>query len=415
MGIEYTVGRLVAVASRPLFLLIANNYLGVEAAQGVAVAFLVVSLAMIATAADAHRPFYVQQFEGETGGGGLVFYVYVVSHLILAVLGGLMVWGLTWHLAASGVLAVSAVLYLWSEKIADELLRLRLFQREFGVWGQSLIARSVVQLGGLGVLMLWMGGRAPAPLAVALLTLGNVVVFSPQLPASMRRILSVRSVRVVGWLARRAVAMLRANWRLWAIALVSASIGYVDRVLGFAIDPANLPIFLLVVMCFSIVRMSVDFAYLSRHRRDFLQQRLSVRGAMLNWEFMATIVAGLGLASIAVTFVLRAARGADSFPLLYVLAIGALHTSVAISLIPREISYWTHAYGLILRIEGLFWALFASAAGALWMLGLGAGEILAAAACCAWVRLAMHLVVASRARPSSVGAASRGTTVLEAP
>src|SRR5688572_5089164 len=97
----YSGGRLFAVASRPVCLFLANNYLAVGAAQDLAVAFLASTLALVAVAADSHRRLYLRYFNHGERIEGLSFYPFVASLLLLGGLGVLISMGVGLYFAKS--------------------------------------------------------------------------------------------------------------------------------------------------------------------------------------------------------------------------------------------------------------------------------------------------------------------------
>jgi hypothetical protein len=401
----YTAGRMGAVATRPLCLLVVNNY-APQAASGLAAAFVVTTLALTISAAGAHRRFYHGYFAAERPESGLGFYVYAASLVVLTLVGLLSVVGLSAYFASPAALTVAIGVYFAAEKLADELMRLKLFERDLAGWGRASMKRIVVQIVGLGAVFLFV------PLAsidawplVIVLAAGNFVVFVPQLPRGVAANLALRSGTGGLWLWRRAVAALRADWLLWAIPLLSALVSYLDRVVALLVDEAMLPMFTLVLMCFSILPLVVDFYFASQYRREFLDRQISVAKAVRSPRFLLSFGAGLLVSGAACAIVLLVSRSGSEFPLAYVGAIAALQVIASLANIPREILYWTHAVGAILRIEGWFWVLFILAGVATWASGARVGGILLVAIACAAVRLWMYVVSAVRALPTPHDAA----------
>jgi hypothetical protein len=395
-GPVYTVGRLFAVLTRPLILFVANNRLAEEQAVALAVAFLACSLAMVGIAAAPDRRFYASHFSPERSINGFAFYLYATSVLVLVSVGTLMAASITAVFVQSFALVSVVGGYLASEKLADEMLRLRLFERDFVAWGRAALARSLAQLGGCAAVLAVSGAGTSAWAIVLALLAGNLLVFIPQLPQPLWRSIAFRKGNTIKWLVRRAVRSLARNWILWAIALVGASIGYLDRLVAVVVDTAMLPLFMLVVMCFSLVQMAVDFYYVSRHRRDFLEGRISVADALLSREFVVSIGCGFVVSVVACATVLVTSRNGAIFPLGYVAIIAILQVSMAIATIPREILYWTRLLHWILAIEIAFWLSFATAALVGWLVALPAMAVFWAVAGCAVMRLLLFVTAGGR-------------------
>ena len=407
-GVGYALGRLCAIGTRPICLFIANNILSSGATQGLAVAFLASAVAIMGIAASPDRRFYSRYFaRGTAPVNGITFYLYAGSLLVLTAAGAGIVCVITAYFASSPALVVSIIGYFVSEKLADEILRLRLFERDFAAWGRSSVIRALLQLGGFGAVLLLIGQSTGAWPVVLVLAIGNLLVFIPQLPSrfgsSLRKLRRATAFHML----RRAVLSLWSNWTLWAIALLSAGVAYLDRFVALVLDPAVLPLFMLIVMCFSIVQMAVDFYYVSRHRRDFLERRISVAGAFTSREFLLSAGVGLATALVASVITLRFSRGGSAFPLGYIAVIAFLQSTTAVAAVPREVLYWSHLLRWILRIELIFWVLFACAASAGWLLGLPVMTILIFVAACTGVRLLLYIVAGGRSGDSWRAAAEQ--------
>lgn len=395
-GTLYAAGRVCAVSTKPLCLFLANNYLTANVAQGLAVALLATALAMVGAAAGPHRRFYVRHFARERSTGGFAFYLYAASVGLLIVLGSAAAATTVLYFTRSPVLAVATMLYFASEKLADELLRFRLFEQDFAAWGRASALRSILQVGAVISLLLLSGRTVGSTFVVLSLALGNYVVFVPELPHSLGRTLRPSRLVATVRLARRAALSLAEHWSVWAVALLGAAINYLDRLVVLVVDRATLPLFSLVVMCFSIVPMSIDFFYVSRFRRNFLEQRISVGAAFSAKQFLSSITFGTALAAVICAVVLHFSRGGGEFPLGYVIVVAILQMVVGCALVPMEILYWTRKLYRILHIELSFWVLFTGAALTSWQLRMRTMEIFVLVAACVITRLIVYLAAAAR-------------------
>jgi hypothetical protein len=351
----YTGGRVISIAVRPMSLFIANNEFSPDAAQGLAITFLVSTLVMAVIAADPHRRYYALLFSTERPNSSLSFYLYVTSIVMLMMIGSLITLVVAGNFTDSIFFAASVTLYFISEKLADEVLRLKLFERDLRRWGYLSNLRGLIQLGGLGGLFFLFGKNLPGIAIVLTFALINLIVFVPQLSVYFLKSLTQLQIKTVYWLIPRAIRLLISNRILWFIALMGSSVGYLDRIASLVLDKSILPIFALVVMCFSIVQMAVDFYYISPRRRDFLDQDIRLINAMKSREFLVTVTCGFTGALIATGCVLYFSNNGHSFPLVYVAAISVLQTSLAIGLLPTQILYWRLSYRKIFHVEVVFW------------------------------------------------------------
>lgn len=405
-SISYTLGRVCAVGTKSLLLFVANNYLTAATAQGLAVTFLASALALVGAAAGPHRRFYVRYFSEHARFNGVSFYVYAASVTILTVFGCAIVCGIVLHFTRAGVLAAAACLFFTSEKVADEVLRLRLFERNFSGWGRLSLARSVAQLLPASLLITAEGTALESRTLIVVMTAANLLVFVPQLPRHLLRNLWAHGIAPAAWVLKGAVRSLARNWVLWVVALLGSAVAYIDRMIALALDQAVLPVFMLVVMCFSIVQMSVDFYFVSQYRRDFLEQRIHMPEVFSNGIFVRSLGGGLVLALVGCGIVLHVARNGSSFPLGYAAAICVVQVATSISAIASEILYWTRKLAGILYIESLFWLMFAAAALIARAFATSPTTFLALAATCAVIRLASYIFAAARVVPTRPKAAS---------
>lgn len=355
----YTAGRVVSVANRPLFLFLANQFLQSDVVKNIAVVFLASTLGMVISSADNHRAFYIKYFDRDGANVNPYFFTFLTGFLVLCTGGAFFVLVMNLKFTSSIALAVAAVLFFLSEKLADEVQRFRLFEKNIRQWGISAILRFCLQFAGTGALMLVFGRDLPVWYCILTLALANSAVFLPQLPRTMRTYFGRFTAPFLSWLTQRAIRHLFTNWQIWGLVLLSAGVGYLDRIFALVLDKDVLPLFMILAMCFSVVQLLMDFYFISRHRRDFLEQKISVITALKSKEFASVMLAGIVISSIACAIVLRISKGGAMFPLQYVVIIGLLQTLFALNMIPYQILYWKNYTRGMLFIEISFWGMVA--------------------------------------------------------
>jgi hypothetical protein len=390
----YSIGRISSVLTKPLCLFFAHNYLGVEAAQGLAVAFVATALMLLAIGADPHRWFYAVRFAERPGLAFLSFYVYVSSVAMLAVAGAGAAFLIVLGTTGSVPIALATALYFLSEKLADERLRIRLFENNFGGWGRYALIRSSLQVSALAITYVIAGAHTPGVVAVCALLVGNALTFLPGVPDGVWKALLAGSRPRRRWLTRRSTRSLARHWRLWLTALVTGAIGYLDRVVALAIDDSLMALFVLVIMAFSIVQMAVDFFYVSTHRRQFLRGDVSLKAAVASPALIASVLGGL-VGSIAVcAAVLAFSRNGHAFPVRYVAVIAIFQLAVALSAVPQMIVYWSARFHTLLVTEGAFWALLVLTTGASVLFGRSVVMLLGGATVLVVLRTATYVWLA---------------------
>lgn len=403
-NVRYTVGRFSAVAARPLCLFLADNYLAPGAAANLAVTILATSLALVVTAADTHRRYYVREFEVEKRSNSVVFYVYVASLILLSAVGAVFVTAMVYYFTKSASVAAAGCLYFGAEKLADEALRHKLFERAFTSWGNAAIARGFLQVSGIVAAVALGGSTVPSPLLISILAIGALVVFVPGTPLHIaRQFIAMRWTTTIQ-LSRRAVAAIRDGWILWAIAVLGASMAYVDRIIALLIATDLLPLFMLVVMAFSVLQMSVDFYYISGHRTNFLQGRISIKGVFTSAAFLRSLFGGLAAAALCCVALLSLSKNGAAFPVSYIVAIALLQISAVLTAAPFQILYWRGELKRILLTEVGFWVLLAAAALVVRAAGWPLPAMFGAVVACSVIRLAVY--VAELAAPARVEARS---------
>ena len=391
----YTAGQIGAVLGRPVALFLTNNYLSKNAADGLAVVFLASTLGLAAIAADPHQRYYPRAFGTFGPVNGLPLFLYVGTLIVTLGIGCGFVLAIELGLSIPLLVAFSGCGYFLSEKLADEVLRFRLFEGRLEAWGRTTILRAILQLGTLASFVLLVGDTTPAWMEVLAFTAGNLLVFLPQIPRAIWSLLRFKRFLILGWLVQRGCRWLYGNWSLWLLALMTSGIAYLDRCLAIFVDRELFPLFMLVAMCLSILPMLVGTYYLNLNRRMFLERRMVVSSVLMNRRFLGLLGGGLVLGGMISTLALVYSRGGDQFPVGYALAIAALQMLVTIIGVLREIPYWRGLITAMIRIEGVFYCLAGAVMLGGWQAGLHATWLFALLTGCLLVRLVLYMRVTS--------------------
>jgi hypothetical protein len=385
-----------AVANRPLLLLLTNNYLSHEAADALAVVFLTSTLALAAVGADPHRRFYPRYFGAAGSVNSLPFFLYIATVAILMAVGGTLVLGAALALTGSLVLAAVGCAYFVGEKLADEILRFRLFEQDFDAWGWACLRRAGLQAAGVAIVAGLFGTSAPGWLEILVLLAGTLVVFVPQVPNAVWALARRMKRSTVVWLLRHGGAWLSANWLAWILALLTSAMAYLDRMFALVIDRNVFALFMVVAMCWSSVLLAVDFFYVSRNRRAFLEHRLSLRMVFGTWGFWACLGFGALVGAVTSTAALLFSRDGGEFPVSYIAVIAIYQILLAAGSATREFPYWHNWISSMVRIEVMFYLLLVAAIIVGWAAHLPAIWIFALGAGCFAVRLAIYVAIARR-------------------
>jgi hypothetical protein len=361
--LTYIGGRLIALASRPLMLLVLNYWAGNEVAATIAVVFLVTMLATAVSAFDNHRGFYQAYFgcEQSTGVrssyrlycGATALQVAVVSPLLAIFL-------LYWF--KDPVIALLVAVYFASERIADEAQRFLIFTGRRQEWGWRIMAKAMIQFIGVSVVAALLGPGATQA-TIGFLLAGNLAAYGNKLP----------------W---RYLPVGRRDWRngiisclkqrsFWALSLLSSSISYLDRVVVMLFQQSDMAVYTILVSSMSIVQNAVDYFFVSLRRQDILKGHLSLADIFLNRRFYIILVIAAFIACVVSWVMLHLYHGKEIVHFELVLIVLLSQLVLSVTLVLREIIYWNHSVKQLVLIEGCFIMCTLTAASVLRGMGQG--------------------------------------------
>jgi hypothetical protein len=391
----YSIGRVCAVITRPACLYLVNNYLAQKTAEGLSEVFLISALIMGLISADPHRRFYQIYFSPDADNKRTAFYNYLSSLVLLVAIGCILIFTMVGKRSESFFFAIACILYFISEKLADEILRFNLFNRDLDKWGRLSGTRSILQILTVIILIGAFKDFATSEIIIIFWAAIGFSVYVKELPSEFLRWGCWQQIWLVIKLFPNSIKLITTDWELFAMTIVAAAIRYLDRLIVLFIDKSLLPLFTLVGMCFSIVPLAVDFFYVSPHRRDFLEQKLSIKNAFLNIEFIKNICMGVMLAGITTVIVLHFSVNSSSLPIYYIVVVAIINISLSLILVPEQILYWRHSLRIILSIDLTFWMLFGIAILSAWKLNLSSEIFFSLLTICTLIRLGLYLFSAS--------------------
>jgi len=360
-NIRYIIARLMNMAVRPAALSASAYFFGKAQAEDLSLIISAVAIAMMMMSIDPYRAYYKRLFNHQPS--GTEFAVYIIT---IVTWGGVVAAVTAAMLALRGVptsICLLAPVAFAGDKVADEVLRFRLFEKDVGRWSNLVIGRSVVQLGGLAVCILLPGRTDMFALYLGLYCASWIPTY--WLPL-------MRVVRLVGGhptafarpkLWRRARGRFLASAGLMAASLMSSVPTYFDKLVAVSVNKASVPPFLIAAMCFSIIGNFVDFFYVSRIRVDLLRNDRPVFAFLSNRALWASVLSGLvaGSAIMAGEQLLLGRIYAFDLPVLCIITI--INITLAITAIPQQIVYWRDGPRGIFKAEIPFLALLATGFG----------------------------------------------------
>ena len=396
--VVYAVGRIASISSKPGLIFLANNYFISGCAELIAIGFLSSTLALILIATGSERRFYRSYLTSDTIKSGMSFYVYMVGTLILICLGFVVALSFSYYLTSLIIFSLLSGLYFTSEKIADEVLRFYLFNKDFYTWGIDNIKRALLQILLLApVYMVDANEYSQAGFLLFFMSGINFLVFKEKLRNKKFFSNILFSIKKIKNLVRRSIRSLYIDNSVWIVSILGSLIGYIDRLIVAFMDKSLLPVFTMAVMCFSCMQMAIDFIYLSANRVEFLRGELTIKKSILSPTFLKSLSIGFLLSTLGVIFASNNVKGWDLLSQYDLILLFLIQLFLGLTVIPKEMIYWSSKIQSIIKIDVFFW--FCSAIFFLayrWFFGFSALTAMLSILCsCLFIRFTLYLFATS--------------------
>lgn len=347
----YIGGRLAGLAVRPMVLLFATQYLLKEVPLLISLSYLICGLGLMLTAADSHRLFYLGRFSNHSNVNGISYYTFVFSMIVLLVFGGVAVSILCLFYHQPFMLILATLAYFISEKLMDEVLRFRIFEKDFCRWGALSISKAALQVFLIVLAFIFFKMSLNHWHIIFILFFANAIVLFFELD----ELICYRSIFIRATnrkkLFFRASKTLWLNKRIWLFTILISGWGYVDRVIASTTDRNILPVFTLVVFCFALIPTIFDFFYLSKHRAEFLRGELGLTQVFFSKAFLICMFCGLLVAMSGSVLIVNITKGGEFFPIFGLPALALIYMFLSLTHIPHQLLYWSNAVSKILNIE----------------------------------------------------------------
>lgn len=339
----YILGRGFALSTRPLILLAVNNFGNNDIAADIAIVFILVTLAMAVSGFDTHRIFY-KNFFGERLQVGIKrqyqTYVATVVFQILCIAPLLA----TYLVYAEGsvIFAILVIVYLASERLADESQRFLIFDRRRSEWGWRVSAKSFLQLSGV-VIVATLVDNFSQNLVIFPLILGNIAAFIQKVKFNYFPI-RYNDFKSAFYACQNQIIF-------WFLSSTSIFISYLDRVAIMVFQKADIAAYTIMVSALSIMINMVDYFFISFYRQEILQNKLSLHNVFFSKRFLAALAGGAvaGVGACYVMLYLYYGKPFDSWGLL--LIVFGNQIILSFTLIVREKIYWSYSINNLIIIE----------------------------------------------------------------
>lgn len=407
INIRYAIARLLNMAVRPAALTAIAYFFGKGSADSLSLIIFSVAIGMMFMSIDPYRAYYKRFFNGYPAGNDFIIYIIVITG-----------WGLLVSLAIVGSLVVQHVpplisilgmLMFIGEKLADELLRFRLFERDLEGWSNLVIRRSTMQLAGLGLCIMLRGWGLSFDLFLLIFTLTWTAAFIEPINQIGRIVLRHLPLFFSFKMLRGARLRLVASGMLMLSSFMSAAPSYFDRMITILVDKSSLPLFLIASMSFAIISNFVDFFFVSKIRLNLLKNDIHLRQIILNPSLWLCILAGTTGGTIIIITEKLILGHIYNFDYNVLILIAAINVMLSLIAIPQQIVYWRDGPRGILTVETPFICLIAAVFilrwGHLWTLFGALSVIMGGIA----LRLILYLLKARGISSGSNGSAAKAS------
>lgn len=356
VNLYYLFGRILAVIVRPALLFITSNYIQVSVSVDLAICFLTSSLSFVVVSMDAHRLYYEYYFKEKRLLAAQQFIKYNINTIFLLIFSCLFAFAFDVFYAQKDVFfTINVIIYLVSEKIVDELLRFSLFEKRFYRWGKINLYRFLFIIFFLLILG-FCNSLNQSNLIIFSFSVSNFLITLPllfRLKEFFKKVYTIQqhSKDVIA----KSIGSLKSNIIIWVFVLLSASTSYVDRLISLATIQNKLAAITIAATCFSLIQMGIDFFYVSAHRREFLENKLSITNTLLTRKFIKLYLATLTVSICFYGVIAFLSKAENRLDLHILIGLILMQSSIAINSIPQQILYWKDKLSKLIIVDTFFW------------------------------------------------------------
>jgi hypothetical protein len=369
----YTLGRISALSLKPLILYLLIKFVGLDEANEMAVVFTAITIAMVTLNTDVYRNFYSQFFLGKSG-------IYAISGFligtsVMSLIGAMVLFCLYFLMTQNIVNALLiSTLYL-SEKLVDESLRFKLFQKDFAGWGANNLGRGLCSILIIGIF--YLTGHLNTTNILIVMSMVNIIIFSRYVPlAYFTRVFKSKAFLKI--IYRRGLLYNLKHKKFLLLALFSTSIGYLDRILSLGIAQEKLTILLLIIMCCAVMQQLFDYYYFSLRRKDFITGAISIKSSLFSRQLWVILSIGMSVSLIAVYIILATTPGSELVAWGDLIGIFTFQLTACLSCLAYQILYWNDKIKTLITVDLVFWLIFFVVFGIVYFLELSNPFLVAA-------------------------------------
>ena len=356
------ISRGLAIIFKPLMLIVLTSLDYEDSARQLSVIYLALTYGIMFSSFDAHKSYYKSYFDTQIK-TGKYFLEYLVIFFYTLILGGLVVLAFSIFEFNSIVLLLTIIIYYISEKFFDELLRFKLFSKEFYSWSKIVLFRFFSVLSFFFFFLISeITDSDFMKLFLICFTLCNLIAFI--IFSEIKRITRLYmflfdnfnlSLNILRTRVKESIYLYLSN-------LFSLAYSSYDRFIVFVFERDFLPIITVIIMIFSIIPVSFETIYFSFRRSEVLKQTEKFYDNLKNKKskFLMLFVLFFSYLIFLIYEYIQNDSSISSYILLLGFAIMINQFLLALTLIPRDMFYWKENIKSLLKIELNFTSIFLS-------------------------------------------------------
>jgi hypothetical protein len=353
---QYILGRIFSVLFKPILLYyLTNNYynnFGIE----IGLCFLITPLSFIFTSFDTHRNYYHAFILRKKYLSGKFFQIYLISITFLTFIAIIFAFIFLFIKNDHNIIFILSVLfYILTEKLIDEFIRFKLFEKDFKTWGRINIQR--ICLSSLILLFcLFFDLIKNSYIIILIISICNLIVIFRYL-LKLKVYIKKTIKGNINFLLITSLKSLKFNISIWISSSLSVSIIYTDRIFAYIINQNILPSITIASTCFSLIQMGIEFFYISNYRREFLEKKMKISSVLSNTKFLLLIFSLIFVSVICYIMIYNYSSQSIRLNFEIILSIILINIFLAINSISYQILYWENKFSHLIKVDVLFWFL----------------------------------------------------------
>lgn len=342
----------IAIVFKPLLLIVLTSINYENSARQISVIYLALTYGMMFSSFDAHKSYYYSFFNTKEN-TAKNFINYLLIFFYSAVFGGFFVLIISYFEFNLDITIFYIFLYFFSEKFIDEVLRFKLFNKQFYSWSKLVLLRFFLVVAiFFGLIFYELSDSDFIKIFTLNFTLINflTVIFF----FDFIKIFRLFSSLVIDFKTTLSVLKSKISESLYLYFSNIFSIAYssYDRLIVFIIDREFLPIITVIIMIFSVIPVSFETIYFSFRRSEILNQKERFYENLFSKKTITLILLVLMVTYSGFLIYNYLQNNIISTNLILIgMFIMINQLLLALTLIPKDMYYWKQPIKLLLFIE----------------------------------------------------------------